>query len=545
MKRFLFWLLTLSTALLRGQAPLQTLFSSNNQGSAGGMVYFDLEVQTAAGVSITRLDVNVAAPATELEVYVVAGGRSGNEGSPGAWTLVARGPLQFAGVDQPSSVCLGPGFSLGQGVHGVALRGDGLVHRYTNSQTLQTFADADLQLTAGAASNQPFGGAQYEPRVWNGAVHYQLGAGGAGTCAWTSRFGDGCYLGSTTFYEQFADLSGFDLSGTAATPYVLAATPAGSLGYVVAPGSPQWFTPQGTAVVNNQGAQLTDDDVSEPLALPFAFAFPGGATSVIHATANGEIYLAATTATTSDVTPSGVELTLAEPRVAVLWADLDPAANLAFNSASGVFFDVDATGTAAYVTWVDVADGRGGQPPGGTTSVTAQCVLRADGSFELRYGSLQPGPGIGRAVVGFGPGGQVPDPGSRDLGQSVPFATDGPDRLPLEHACTPPSLGGQMLLQVANVESATFAYVMLGTASFSPGVDLAGIGAAGCRAYTVPMTGLLVPVTQPAGVGGFVLNVPPSSGLLGAMFASQAVAPSNSNALTLTTSNGVRWMIGN
>ena len=77
MKRFLFWLLTLSTALLRGQAPLQTLFSSNNQGSAGGMVYFDLEVQTASGVSITRLDVNVAAPATELEVYVVAGGRSG------------------------------------------------------------------------------------------------------------------------------------------------------------------------------------------------------------------------------------------------------------------------------------------------------------------------------------------------------------------------------------------------------------------------------------------------------------------------------------
>ena len=544
MKRSLFVLLGLSAALLRGQAPLQTLFGSNNQGAPGGMVYFDLDVQSAGGVTVTRLDVNVAAAAPELEVYVAAGGSVGKEGDPSAWTLAARGPLEFAGVDQPSSVCLGPGVSLAQGLHGVALRGDGLVHRYTSSPSLQSFGNGDLQLTAGAASNQPFGGAQYAPRIWNGAVHYALGVGGAGTCAWTERLGRGCYSGATTFYEQFASLAAVDLSGSVGAPYVLAATAAGPLGYVVTSGPAQWVTPQSAAALDNQGGPMGDDDVSAPFVLPFSFSFPGGSTSVIHATANGEVYLGATAATTSDVTPSGVELTLAQPRIAVLWADLDPVANLASNASSGVFFDVAANGNEVVVTWLDVADGRGGQPPAGATSISAQCVLRADGSFTLRYGLLQPGPGTGRAVVGFGPGGGAPDPGARDLGQTLPFATDGPDRFPLDHSCTPPTSGGSMLFEVGSVDGATVAFVMFGDVAFPAGVDLAAIGAPGCSAYTAALTGVPVPVAQPGGTGSYVLNVPSSTALLGAMFASQAAAPSSLNALTLTTSNGMRWMIG-
>ena len=107
MKRSLFVLLALTTATAPAQSPLTTLFASNNQGAPGGMVYFDLDVQAAAGVRVTALDVNLATPTPELEVYVVAGGHGGREGDPSAWSLAARGPVTFAGVDQPSAACLG------------------------------------------------------------------------------------------------------------------------------------------------------------------------------------------------------------------------------------------------------------------------------------------------------------------------------------------------------------------------------------------------------------------------------------------------------
>ena len=44
MMRSLFVLLVLCAAAARAQAPLTTLFASNNQGAPGGMVYFDLDV---------------------------------------------------------------------------------------------------------------------------------------------------------------------------------------------------------------------------------------------------------------------------------------------------------------------------------------------------------------------------------------------------------------------------------------------------------------------------------------------------------------------
>ncbi len=544
MKRSSFLMLAWMAAALPAQAPLTTLFASNNQGAPGGMVYFDVAVQATAGVTMTRLDLNLGLAGADVEVYVTPGGYAGNEADPSAWTLAGRGPVVFAGVDQPSVVCLGPGFYLPAGTHGFAIRGEGAVHRYTTSAAPQVFANAELQLTAGAASNQPFGGAQYAPRVWNGALHYAVGVSGASACAWTERLGDGCYSGATTFYEQFASLAGFDLGGSALQPTVLEVVPAGPPGYVVAPAQPQWLAPQGSPVLDNLGGVLEDDDVSEALTLPFSFAFPGGATSVIHATANGEIYLGPTSATTSDVTPNGFELAAQQPRIAALWCDLEPLANLSTNPTSGVFFDVSPNGAEVYVTWSCVADGRGGPPPAGSTSASVQCVLRSDGSFALRYADITPGPGTGRAVIGFGAGGGAPDPGSRDLDQAVPFATTGPDRYPLEHRCTPPVLGGAMTLEVEGVESAGFAFVVLGDAAIPAGVDLAAAGAPGCRAYTNAVTSLLAPVAQPVGAGAAQLQVPSAPALLGAAYASQAVAPSSGNALSLTTSNGVRWIIG-
>ncbi len=544
MKRSLFVLLALTTATASAQSPLTTLFASNNQGAPGGMVYFDLDVQVAAGVRVTALDVNLATPTPELEVYVVAGGHGGREGDPSVWSLAARGPVAFAGVDQPSAACLGPGFFLPAGVHGVALRGGGAAHRYTTSAAPQVFSTAELQLTAGVASNQPFGGAQYAPRVWNGAVHYAVGQTAAGACAWAASFGAGCYRGSTSFYEAFASLSAVDLGGSQVAPYVLEASFAGAAGYVVVPGAPQWFAPQGPRVLDNAGGALDDDDVSAPLALPFAMPFPGGVTNTVHATANGEVYFGATAALTSDVTPSGGELVTQQPRLAPLWCDLEPNANQPSSPASGVYFDVAANGTEAYVTWLDVADGRGGPPAPGATSVSVQCVLRSDGSFAFRYGALQPGPGTGLALVGFGPGGAVPDPGTSDLDQRVPFATTGPDRFPLAHATTPPQLGGALTLSVSGAGSAPLAAVAVRDQALPSAVDLAAVGAPGCRAYVDVAGAALVTTPLSAGSGSVTVSVPNASVLLGASFASQAFAPGAGNALQVTTSNGARWIVG-
>jgi hypothetical protein len=533
-------------AVAQAQAPLTTTFASNNQGAPGGMVYFDLEVLDPAGVTVTQLDCNVASASGELEVYVTPGGHAGNEANAAVWTLAARGPITPAGIDQPSVGCLGPGFHLVPGVHGIAVRGDGMVHRYTNVATPQVFANGDLQLTAGAASNLPWGGAQYAPRIWNGAVHYQSGSGGAGTCAYVERLGEGCYAGATTFYERFDGLASVDLSGSVAMPFTLHASAAGAAGYAVVPGVPQWFVPQGVPIGDNQPVPgtLDDDDVGEPLQLPFVFAFPGGSTSVVHATANGEVYLGASAALLADVTPSGLELTTAAPRLAPLWCDLEPLANLPSNGQSGVYYDVAANGSEAYVTWLDVADGRGGPPPAGATSVSVQCVLRSDGSFTFRYAQLLAGPGTGRVVVGFGPGGGAPDPGARDLDQSLPFATDGPDRYPLAHSCTLPRIGAALSFAVERVETANVAFLMLGDVAAPAGVDLGAVGAPGCRAYTNVVGSVPVSVAQPAGTGSYALSVPADPALVGASYVSQFVAPGSGNALQAVTSNGLRWTIG-
>lgn len=546
MKRFPFVLLAWLAASIPAQGPLATTFASNNQGAPGGMVYFDLEVLDPAGITVTQLDCNIASAAGVLEVFVTPGGHTGNEANASAWAQVAGGPITPAGIDQPSIGCLGPGFHLAPGSYGVALRGELLVHRYTSTATAQTFANADLQITAGAASNLPFGGAQYAPRIWNGAVHYVSGLGGGGSCAYTERLGEGCYSGATTFYERFDGLSSVDLAGSQAQPYALHASAAGPAGYAVVPGAPQWFAPQGLPIGDNQpvpGA-LDDDDVGEPLQLPFVFAFPGGSTSVVHATANGEIYLGATTALLSDVTPSGAELPAAGPRLAALWCDLEPTANQPTNPTSGVYYDVAPGGTEVYVTWLDVADGRGGPPAAGATSVSVQAVLRSDGSFGYRYGAIVAGPGTGRVVVGFGPGGGAPDPGGRDLDQAVPFATDGPDRFPLEHVAGLPALGSSIDLQIQNVENATLALLVFGDVAVPAGVDLGSVGAPGCRAYTNVIGSVGVSVSQPNGVGGYALQIPNVAALTGSVFTTQFVAPGAGNALQWLTSNGMRLTIG-
>jgi hypothetical protein len=166
---------------------ISTMFAANNGGDPGGAVYFDLSVGPSP-ITISALNTNTDTSGNfGMTVYTVAGGYAGNLGSSGPWTLQSTGEGTGAGYDQPSNVVLHAPFVLSANTtYGVALVMDpNAAHVYTNGDgTNQQHANADLSLSFGAASNAPFNGIIFEPRVWNGTVYYALGgtAPSTGAC---------------------------------------------------------------------------------------------------------------------------------------------------------------------------------------------------------------------------------------------------------------------------------------------------------------------------------------------------------------------------
>jgi hypothetical protein len=160
-----------------------TTFASNNGGSTGGAVYFELT--PAQSVEIHRLSLNVNATAgapITVRVYRTAAGvtYAGNETNPSAWTLVSTGHGVAADPDQPSLLVLDPPFSLGTSSHGIALVAGGFGHRYTS--TANTITDGQLTLQLGSATNTPFAGIPFVPRTANLIVHHRTLGG-----SWTNQ----------------------------------------------------------------------------------------------------------------------------------------------------------------------------------------------------------------------------------------------------------------------------------------------------------------------------------------------------------------------
>jgi hypothetical protein len=130
-----------------------------------------------------------------MDVYTVPTTRVGNETNIAAWTLVASGSGVGQGANNPTPVDV-TDFTLGTGQYGIALViGATCGHDYTNGTgTNQVFSNADLTISAGAASNVPFTAGIFDPRVWNRTLYYTSQGGVA--CASSGTVGTGC--GSTT-----------------------------------------------------------------------------------------------------------------------------------------------------------------------------------------------------------------------------------------------------------------------------------------------------------------------------------------------------------
>ncbi|HIE71077.1 MAG TPA: hypothetical protein EYP98_13385, partial [Planctomycetes bacterium] len=206
------------SALAFGQSPLTTTFANNNGNAVGGAAYVDLDVLDPTGVTIFSLDINTAAAAGSIEVYTVPTTWVGNNSNAAAWTLAGSGSFSVgAGMGTGTSVCMAPGFHLPQGQYGIAFVQIACNAAYTTASGgfPLVYATAELSLTGGGGTNVPFSTGLFQPRLWNGSIHYEVGTT-AGAClpnASKETFGDGCYSTYASFYEVM-DTASFDLTNT-------------------------------------------------------------------------------------------------------------------------------------------------------------------------------------------------------------------------------------------------------------------------------------------------------------------------------------------
>lgn len=172
---------TLNITEVMGPGPgapncVETTFMSNNGGSAGGAIYFDIDVQNPTEVVslLTHYDAP-AGSSVGMEIYTTPGTHVGSENDPMAWTLVAmdNGTATSAGSGMPTTIDLAGPLLLTPGTIGIALVAIGSGHDYTNGiGTNQTYTSPDGNITTmhGSATNTPFTGAIFQPRVWNGRL---------------------------------------------------------------------------------------------------------------------------------------------------------------------------------------------------------------------------------------------------------------------------------------------------------------------------------------------------------------------------------------
>lgn len=521
----------LVAATAAGQSPLTTTFASSTfLASTGGVtVYFDLDVSTA--VDINQIDANFyggAGPLVYIEVWTFNGSHIGNTSSAIGWTQVGvSNTVVSAGRDNPTPCTFPTPFRLTPGVTGVAVQHFGAGAAYTagTGTGLPYASTNEMTLLQGGSSNPPiFSGTQYAPRVMNCSIYYTSVPGFAAA----ATVGSGC--GGTaeysSYYENFP-LQTFDLGGTATTYNSILHTYTGT-GYVVSPGSGQWFTPVATTTVS-------DGTVSAAQALGFSFPLAvGSSTTDVWICDDGYLWLES--AGIADFTPAVNEFLGQGFRMAPCWMSLTPASN--------IYFDLDPNGNAAYITWLDVAEtGNLG------STISMQVALLASGDFEYRYG-VETLTTLGNtfALVGVSPGGNALDPSNRDISATLPIILS-PDLVTPSLELTSsnrPVLGTSWNLSVDNIPPTTVFGITLWSSSDPAIADLAALGLPGCQLRS--NLDVVVGPWTPTGTNyAFALSVPPTPpSLVGVDVFTQAAtfAAPPVNAFGAITSNGMKGTLG-
>lgn len=463
-------------------------------------------------------------------------------GSP--WTLVATGTLTVQPYTERSAAVFTTPFQVPIGTNGFAFQ----LGPVTTPVPQITYASAPyalhpslllptaapgIALTAGDqflaitnedVTNQAF--VTLPPPVPKGALfdlHYTVAPGSAYSTAYSA----GCYDRPKAFYEEWQP-GAFDLVNSS-----LRLTLAGDT-YAVGAANTAIVAPTSVPLTNAAGNNLGDDDRTATRPLGFTFPYPGGSTSSIVITSNGNVFLqpASSAAQNGTYEIFGVSgFVKGQPQLAALWADLDPS------GPGDVFLDIDLSGAVplARITWLAVPESY---RPG--SSNTVQVEIAGDGRVEFRYGAIdflrQPG------ITGFNPGFGTHDPGQRNLTAAVPFLVGDGVVPPVLDMDARPVIGTSPNMTLRDLPAGTSGVMLYGIPFH--GLNLFFAGMPGCTQRVIPLA-----LTAWQGLGSAAtvpLQIPSSPWLIGRGLSAQSfVVSPGSNAAGRTISNPVCIKIGN
>ncbi|NRA96041.1 MAG: hypothetical protein HRU14_07510 [Planctomycetes bacterium] len=256
-------LLFVACAILAGGVSAQSIttppnFVSNNGGSPGGAVYFDVTVISPGGLFIESFDCNTslaAGGAVDIDVFICPTTSVGNETNTGVWNQVCCGSGTALGLNLATSFDTSD-FQLLPGTYGMAILNSG-GHRYTNGDgTNQAVATPEMSLALGTASNVPFTAGIFSPRIWNGTIHYAT-TGASGICV-LDRQPNNAEASLTVNGGSAAALS----NGAAAAVDMNSANAGSAWDVGLVPGAPSIGLAQGGLVT--PGGQSINLDLSNP-----------------------------------------------------------------------------------------------------------------------------------------------------------------------------------------------------------------------------------------------------------------------------------------
>jgi hypothetical protein len=448
------FVLAATASAVAAQQSLTTTFANNNGGGAGGAVYFTLTAGSV-DVTVTNLDFHFSSAAGSvgsIDIYTTPGTHAGNELNMALWANVASCPIAASNAagTPTNGVLSAPLVILAGTSIGVAYTDSAvtLAHAYTSGTAPfpLSYVGCALTLDAGTASNTPFSGGLFSPRVVNTTVHYAV----AGVCAKVESIGLGCATAFASAYEATT----LDVFATTNTMVGLDFISTGS-GYVVTPSA---------GVIASIGSL-------DPLAVPVAGVGDDAVVPVgtlgLEFGSNGWLAMGAGNSNQWIPTPA-IVLNQAATQFSC-WADLQPN--------TGGTITYEELGSQAVLTYDAVLSW-------GTTDVnTFQFAIdTASGNVSLYFGAMASATAH-PMILGYSPAGPNADPGSvgieAELIAKGAIVLEAGDTIPLQlEAMNRPVQGATAVnwdVTTSNIDAGAAIHIgILGLSN--PALPLSGIG---------------------------------------------------------------------
>lgn len=372
---------------------------------------------------------------------------------------------------------------------------------------------------------------------------YTISAG----AAFMNTYGAGCYEESRAFWQDWTTNT-FSLSNHTIGMFNLGAQYACS----VSAGAPTWFTPTSASLVYDPAATPPaplpyaastsgswDDAMTMPITLPWSFPYPGGTTNVIEINSNGLVNLQHDAGASlgfgyySDL----IRWSSMPANFAVCYGDTDVSVNNTWTGGYGIYYDVDPSGQAVYVTFIT----QEWSPAIGPTQ-NFQLMMDVNGNVEYRYQTVNMNTAPAPILVGWTPGTGAVLGTAMDIANTPAFLTGlGSPATSLDMDARP-VLGSTVNLITDGINSSSVAgFNLIGFGPLAAGIPLDVLGMPTCSAYMTTIAAKILFFTPTNAAVSTPLTIPNIPALAGANLAAQTLLVVNPgvNAGNMLTSNGL------